>query len=123
MWFPVEMLTSLCVSELWPAPFVSASPSLSGLCLLPTDGSCGRFLALFLSLWVEHVSLLYKSKKHSFEEILTSKIAPNMLDSGVHDARTSFSRVTAVTSFLFSLLLLSVVRLVFSCYLLWWLDC
>lgn len=36
---------------------------------------------------------------------------------------TSFGRVTAMASFIFSLLLLSVVRFVFSCYLLWRLDC
>lgn len=48
--FPELMLTSLCVNELWPVPFVSAFPSLAWLCLLPTDASCAHFPALFLCL-------------------------------------------------------------------------
>lgn len=56
--FPGSVLTFLCVNEPWPAPFASVSPSLAWLCLLPTVASCVRSLALFLCLWVVHVSLL-----------------------------------------------------------------
>lgn len=131
--FPRSALTSLCVNELWPVLSVSASPSLDELCPLPTVASCDRSLAPFLCLWAVRVSLLWKSESMSGNrpETNCSKKKNAVLSCETHVcvyvikrlSHTSFSRVTAMTSFIFSLLLLSVVRFVFSCYLLWRLDC